>query len=127
MINKYSNTCLICEEEIHTKMCENCLSESMIQWADVKSQALKQKKFERLKKYLEVYIDNKKEKETSCVSCNKKKLEVCPACFARLIQEKMNDLGIEKQTINEFKQTFWFDGKEIITSNSVKGKLERRA
>lgn len=114
VIKTLSNTCLICEEEIHTRMCQNCLSESMSMWADVKRRALKLKEFNDLFNYIKLLIEKNPQGKggIKCLSCNQRNIEVCSACFARLIQGKMESLNINKKTITEFKKVFWFNGKE---------------
>jgi hypothetical protein len=106
-------------------MCELCLSESMSMWAYVKWQAVKSKELKELQKYIESFIekDDENNKGVSCLSCNERSLEVCPACFARVIQGKMESLNINKEIINEFKKVFWFNGKEkhhISKTNSIR-------
>lgn len=122
MIKKtLSNTCLICEEEIHTQMCQNCLSESMAMWADIKRQALKQKEFRELYNYIKLLIEKNPQNKgkIKCLSCNQRNLEVCPACFAGIIQGKMESLNINRDLIKEFRKIFWFNGKDnIFLSNS---------
>jgi hypothetical protein len=96
----------------------------------VKDQALKSKKLKELNKYINSLIEKNPEdnKGIICISCEKRNLEVCPACFARLIQGKMEDLNIDRELISEFRKVFWFNGKEkssiskdnnIFISNSI--------
>ena len=114
MANQTTTICFECKDQIHTRMCPNCLSESIEEWIDVKKDEKDFRKLKKLSFYLEDFKENNASSLTDgilCKACNSHKTELCPACFAFIVYGKMESLNINPEIRSEFEQIFWFNGE----------------
>ena len=102
--------CISCSQTIHHPLCPDCIAKGYFEWTKRIPGQEFDKTFhirERIAEFLEK--NNSNNTTLRCVSCNKKRTNICPLCFADILHKITKEAGVSVKILSEFLFMFNFD------------------